>query len=181
LIGGLVGGIDAARDGRRFWDGATVTKEYAVDVDIVPVRQVGKDNCLPASGESANRSLSGDLTQNDFRGWAGGDPNLDPLSDVDFWKNTYAGNTGHTVQGYDLSGAKHIVPTLNGGGRVALTIPGSGGIDHSVVVKSVYLQTVTKISGSATQTVMYRVMDPAMGGFRNIPYSKIINIFTIMP
>ena len=136
----------------------------------------------PASGESVNRSLGGDITQNDFRGWAGGDPKLDPLGDVDFWQDTYARNTGHTVQGYSqISGGKHIVPTLNDGGRVALTIPGSGDVTHSVVVKSVYQQTVTKISGSGTQTVMYRVMDPATGGFSSIPYSKIINIFTIKP
>ncbi len=181
LIGGITGGISAVRDGRQFWDGSTVTKDFAVDVNVVSVRQMGDNNCLPASGESINKSLGGDITQGDLRGWVGGNPNLDPLSDVGFWNDTYATNAGHSVQGYSQMGAKHIVPTLNDGGRVAVTIPGSGSVNHSVVVKSVYLQTTVKISGTATRTVMYRVMDPATGGFRNIPYSKIINIFTIRP
>ena len=180
-IGGLWGGIDAVRDGRRFWDGATVTKDFYADVNVVSVKQIGDNNCLPASGESVNKSLGGDITQSDLRGWAGGNPNLDPLGDASFWQETYAGNTGNTVQGYNQMGAKHIVPTLNDGGRVALSIPGSGDIGHSVVVKSVYMQTVTKINGNTTQTIMYRIMDPGTGGFRNIPLSKINNIFTIRP
>jgi hypothetical protein len=52
LIGGLTSGIDAARDGRRFWDGATVTKEYGVDVNVVSVKQNGVNDCLPASGSA---------------------------------------------------------------------------------------------------------------------------------
>jgi hypothetical protein len=182
LIGGISGGIDAAVDGRRFWDGATVTKEFHTDVNIVAVKQIGNKNCLPASGESVNRSLGGDIKQGRFRELAKGDPYKDALMDGDFWTKTYAKETLQTVHGYgQIEGGKHIVPTLNGGGRVALTIPGTGGIDHSVVVKSVYTQTVTKISGSVTHTIMYRVMDPAYGGFRNIPYSKILNVFTIKP
>ena len=182
IIGGVAGGIDAAIHGRRFWDGAAVTKEYATDVNVVPVKQVGNDNCLPSSGESVNKSLKGNVTQEQFRKLAGGDSNSDPLNDINFWKNTYAEKTGQTVQGYgQISGAKYIVPTLKDGGGVALTIPGSNGIEHSVVVKSVFLQIVTKINGYPMHTIMYQVMDPATGGFRNIPYSQIINIFTIKP
>jgi RHS repeat-associated protein len=180
-LGGLGGGISALRDGRRFWDGATVTKDFYADVNVIAVRQDGLNDCLPASGESVNRSLGGDIKKGQFREWAGG--GSDPLYDWGndgFWNTTYAPRTGHTVQGYSqIDGSKHIVPTLKGGGRVALTIPGSGGIDHSVVVKSVYTQTINKVSGQSTQTIMYRVMDPGTGGFRNIPLSKIINVFTI--
>jgi hypothetical protein len=186
LLGGIAGGIDAARDDRRFWDGATVTKRYAADVSIVPVKQEGLNNCLPASGESVNKSLGGNITQNDFRAKAGGDPNLNPINEEYFWKDIYVNETGHTVKSYSAQnygrfGAGQIAPELNSGGRVAVTIYGAENIEHSVVVKSVYFQTVTKVNGTATRTWMFRVMDPATGGFRNIPQNKLINVFIIKP
>ncbi len=76
----------------------------------------------------------------------------------------------------------NIVSTLNEGGRVTVGIEGVGNVGHSVVVKSVYLQTVQKVNGSISRTVMYRVMDPGTGTFRNIPFSKIIgNVWHIKP
>jgi RHS repeat-associated protein len=184
-IGGLAGGIDAARHGRRFWDGATVTKKYGIDVNVISVRQEGRNNCLPASGESVDRSLGGKSTQKDLRNklFPGTSEN-DALSDKDFWMG-YGEEATRTVRGTTIGprgyGAEDIALTMKEGGRVALTIPGSGDIEHSVVVKSVFLQTVVKVNGTATQTIMYSVMDPAIGGFRNIPLDKVLNAFFIKP
>ena len=59
------------------------------------------------------------------------------------------------------------------GGRVAANLPPVDGVGHSVVIQKIFLQTVVKINGNATSTVMYRIMDPAVGGFRNISYKEL--------
>ena len=183
LVGGLWGGIDAAIDGRRFFDGAKVTKGFAADVNVTAVMQKGKNNCLPASGESVNKSLGGNIDQAQLRSWAGGDAELNPLNEEYFWKDVFESKMPFNVRGVNgTSKLNDIVSTLNGGGRVTVGVAGSGNVGHSVVVKSVYLQTVQKVNGSISRTVMYRVMDPGTGTFMNIPFSKIIgNVWHIKP
>jgi hypothetical protein len=172
IIGGLVGGIDAAIDGRRFFDGSTVKKEIFAEVDVVKELQKGANNCLPASGSSIDKSLGGSTTQQNLRAAAGGSAENDPLRIGDFWEKTFATQTNRNVTSGNLT---DVVPTLKAGGRVAAGLPpGSEGVGHSVVIQKVYLQTVVKINGNATTTVMYRIMDPAIGGFRNISFKELV-------
>ncbi len=171
--------------GRRFFDGAKVTKEFAAYVNVITVKQIGDNNCLPASGESINKSLGGSVDQNQLRALAGGDPNTTPLNEVEFWTRHYSKLSGHSAEGkggMGFSKLYDIVPTLNRGGRVTVGVAGSDNIGHSVVVKSVYLQTVQKVNGTVSRTVMYRIMDPGTGTFRSIPISEVIgNIWYIKP
>ena len=172
VLGGLAGGIDAVLDGRRFFDGATVKNEIFADVNVVGVAQKGRNNCLPASGESINKSLGGSTTQETLRNSAGGNPDTDPLNVGKFWKETFANETKLKV---DVGSIYDVVPTLKDGGRIAAILSKTiDGVGHSVVVKETFLQTVIKVSGRATSTVMYRIMDPATGGFRNVSIKDIM-------
>ena len=165
-------GIDAVLDGRRFFDGATVKNEIFADVNVVGVAQKGRNNCLPASGESINKSLGGSTTQETLRNSAGGNPDTDPLNVGKFWKETFANETKLKV---DVGSIYDVVPTLKDGGRIAAILSKTiDGVGHSVVVKETFLQTVIKVSGRATSTVMYRIMDPATGGFRNVSIKDIM-------
>jgi len=170
LVGGVIGGIDARIHGRRFFDGAKVTKIYSAKTDVVPVRQIGNNNCIPASAESVDKTLGGYQNQTDWRGYAGGDPNIDPIEDLKFWPKIFVEHTGYEVQGKGpgLGQLNDIVPTLNNGGSVVVQLDGVGKIYHSVVVKDVFVKVVEKINGSVVQTGMYNVMDPATGSFRYI-------------
>ena len=170
LVGGVIGGIDARIHGRRFFDGAKVTKIYSAKTDVVPVRQIGNNNCIPASAENVDKTLGGYQNQTDWRGYAGGDPNIDPIEDLKFWPKIFVEHTGYEVQGKGpgLGQLNDIVPTLNNGGSVVVQLDGVGKIYHSVVVKDVFVKVVEKINGSVVQTGMYNVMDPATGSFRYI-------------
>jgi hypothetical protein len=130
-----------------------------------------------------NKSLGGNLDQQQLRALAGGDPNTTPLNDLDFWTKYYKSASGHSVTGNGgINKLNDIASTLNNGGRVTVGLEGLGNVGHSVVVKSVYLQSVQKVNGTITNTVMYRVMDPATGTFRSIPFTKIIgNVWHIKP
>ena len=176
-VGGLMGGLDAVFHGRRFFDGATVRKDVYADVNVVAIKQEGNNNCLPASGESVDRSLGGSTTQQDLRTAAGGSADTDPLQSGEFWNDAITNTTGKEVSVGDLS---DVVSTLKDGGRVAAVLPGSNGVGHSVVIQKVFLQTVVKVNGTATSTVMYRIMDPATGSFRNVPLKDLMyGIFKI--
>ncbi|MDR0510734.1 MAG: hypothetical protein LBH06_06550 [Rikenellaceae bacterium] len=87
LIGGVVGGTRAVIGGRRFWDGAKVEKIIVANNNMPSVKQVGDNNCLPASAESIDRSFGGAADQSTIREWVapGSDSNTDPLGDVDTW------------------------------------------------------------------------------------------------
>lgn len=170
VLGGLYSGIDAAIDGRNFWDGSRVLDTTPIaSVDVTQVKQVGDNNCVPASAESVNQSLGGNKTQVDFRTQTGGNANTDPVRVGDFWRNDYnavAGN-GHKVA-FDNTFNK-IAETLNNKGQVVLGIPGgNNGVGHSVVLQSVSSKTIEKVSGQTVHQIIYRVMDPGTGGFKNI-------------
>jgi hypothetical protein len=181
--GGISGGIDAALDGRRFWDGATVTRTYAAKVDVTKVVQNGDNNCLPATGESVNKDLGGKIKQDVFRQAVGGDPNNDPIRSDKFW-NMFSEKTGLTVEYPDNNsllevlvdkGMSKALTTLNEGGRAVMSIPsGTAGVGHMVSIQSVYLETVTSLKGNVTTNVFYRVMNPATGGFQNINVRNLV-------
>jgi len=180
LIGGVAGGIDAVRDGRRFFDGATVQTEILVDQNIPLVGQIGDNNCLPACVEATDRSFGGSLTQNDVRGWFGGDPNTTPLNDVDVW-GKYSEVSGHKVL-VDLnkgSSLPRVLTTMKNGGRVAINL-NSGDVGHSVVIKSITQKTITKINGNVVTKYIYRAMNPGNGGsIMRVSGSSIRNAYNI--
>jgi len=187
LIGGIAGGIDAAIDGRRFFDGATVQDYVVIQQNIPVVGQVGDNNCLPASVEAVDRSLGGNMTQEQVRNLPGlgGDPNTVSLTDVDVWKQ-YASASGHTWSGEvgkPTSWAR-IIGDMSNGGRVAINL-NTGNVGHSVVMQSVVQRTITKVSGNVVQKFLYYVMNPGNGGsiarISASSISKAYNIFYIFP
>lgn len=113
-------------------------KEIIASAEVERVKQIGTNNCLPASGESVNKSLGGNFTQSDFRGKIGGDPDLDPLPVGKFW-STYEAMTGQSVKGYNSSSVTgQIVSALESGNMVSLgLVGGADGVGHSVVLQSI--------------------------------------------
>ncbi|TJZ50564.1 hypothetical protein FAZ15_21320 [Sphingobacterium olei] len=186
VLGGLAGGVHASVDGRRFWDGATVNDVVLHDQNIVAVTQNGRNNCLPASAESIDRSLGGNSTQNYWRNIAGGNADTNPLRDADFWLNSYGNNTNYTVTGTSsqLSNAS-IIRSFSSGNSVAFTTNTGGAVAHSVVLQRVTERTITKLTGRIINQYIYRVMDPAFGSFRNLTtgttqnLNNLLNVFYI--
>jgi RHS repeat-associated protein len=188
IIGGVWGGIDAVRDGRRFWDGAIVTKETLVNQNIPVVGQIGDNNCLPANAEAIDRSFGGNITQQNIRDFPGlgGDPNTVGLGDVDVW-NAYKELSGHSWMGEPGSPAavRRILNPMQGGARVSINLNTGGKIGHSVVMQSIVQKTVTKVNGNIVQKLLYYVMNPANGGNIHKMSGKVLsnafNIFYIHP
>ena len=48
--------------------------------------------------EAVDKSFDGITTQEDVRVWMGGDPDVDPLVDLDTW-NAYTRYSGHSLSG----------------------------------------------------------------------------------
>lgn len=165
LMSGIGYGLDAVKDGRRFFDGAKVDTEVLIDQNIPIVVQIGDNNCLPASVEATDRSFGGTLTQNDARGWFGGDPNKMPLEDVKVWSK-YSEVSGRSWSG-ELSKSNSlpkILSTMKDGGRVAINL-NSGDVGHSIVMKSITQKTITKINGNIVTRYIYKAMNPGNGGY----------------
>ena len=180
-IGGLWGGIDAARDGRRFWDGATVQRTTLAEHNIPVVGQIGTNDCLPASVEAVDRSFGGGITQQDVRGWPGLEGNA-PLEDVDVW-SAYGNRSGHFVTGEipgpGVNSPANVLSNMQSGNRVAINLS-TGDVGHSVVMQRAVQQTATKINGNVTQKMLYYIMNPASGGsITRISSRSIINAYNI--
>jgi RHS repeat-associated protein len=190
LLGGITSGIDAVRNDRRFWDGATVTRRVIVEQDIPIVGQVGDNNCLPASAEAVDRSFGGDMTQQNIRNLPGlgGDPNTVALRDGDVW-TAYGNASGHSwnFEPYQTTSStklSNVLAAMQNGGRVAINL-NTGNVGHSVVMQSIVQKTAPKVNGMVVQKLLYYAMNPEYGGSitritgRNIVHAK--NIFYIFP
>jgi hypothetical protein len=182
VLGGLAGGIDAVREGRRFWDGATVEKTTLAQQNIPIVGQRGDMNCGPASAESIDRSLGGNMTQEQIRNlpMLGGSPNTDPLNSYDVWR-AYTSASGHSfTHNVPTNGDfANVLSTMQNGGRVAINL-NAGSVGHSVVMQRVVQQTVTKVNGSVSQKILYYAMNPANGGsIHRISSNSIVNAYRI--
>ena len=189
LIGGLWGGIDAAKNGRQFWDGATVQTEVLVDQNIPIVGQKGDNNCVPASVEAVDRSFGGNIDQQSIRNKVapGSDPDKTPLVDSEVWKK-YTEISKREMGGFSTDKGSHslgaIESAMKSNYRISLTIDGNGTAGHTVVVKSITLKTITKVSGKVVQKYLYTVMNPANGGYyQNILAKNLtnMNIISILP
>ncbi|MDR2954385.1 MAG: hypothetical protein LBV43_04825 [Prevotella sp.] len=187
LIGGLWDGISAVRDGRRFWDGATVQETILAEQNIPLVGQIGDNNCIPASVEAVDRSLGGSMSQQDVRNLVapGSDPITTPVGDAHTW-TAYSNASGRSVLGdaEKATSLPRILSDMQNGNRVAINL-NTGKVGHSVVMQRITQQTVTKINGNVSQKLLYYVMNPARGGYitqisgRSIINAK--NVFYILP
>jgi len=185
VIGGLWSGFNAMKDGRRFFDGATIKETILAEHNIPVVGQVGDNNCLPASAEAIDSSFGGNMTQQDIRNLQGlgGDPNLVPLEDVKVW-SAYGNKSGHFVTGEipypTASSPSNVLSNMQNGNRAAINLQLKGDIGHSVVMQRVVQQTVTKVNGSVSQKLLYYVMNPANGGsITRISSRSIVNAYNI--
>lgn len=184
LIGGVTEGIQSIKRGNRFIDGASVQRlERSQNIPIIEQR--GTNNCVPASIEAVDKSLGGEITQEDIRALVGGDPNLDPVEDLSTWK-AYLSETGHSLIGENpLSNnvKLKIFAQLGLGNRVVINL-NVGEIGHSVVINKAILEVVTKVNGTISTNVLFQVMNPANGGYYQYLYGNSIknayNIFYII-
>ena len=168
LLGGIISGYDAVQDGRRFWDGATVSYEEIYEQNMPIVGQIGKHNCLPASAQSIDNYYGGDMTQEDFRALMGGDPNQDGLLDTGFWDRVSKGYKYKHYGNGELgkSSFREIEMKLQQRYGVAITLNGGSTESHSVVLSGIYRKTITNLRGVThyAKYNWYNIMDPAKGG-----------------
>ena len=157
--GGLFSGINAMRDGRRFWDGATVNDFRLRDHNIPFVPQNAEYNCGPASAEAVT---NGQLNQNGVRSVLGGDPNKKGIADIRVIQEIQKTGRG-VVPTAQYGGVDAIYNAMTNQGNVVLSLKGNPG--HMVVGNAVWQRTATKISGRVVQRLFLEVMDPARGQY----------------
>jgi len=183
VIGGLSGGIDAAIDGRRFWDGATLLDEkYLANQQLPLVKQQGKYNCAPATGESTTG-----ISQTRYRNILHGDPDINPVN-LNSFNDAIKNITGRNVIRFnnflpkDKLGAEYVAGMMNRGSHFYLISKSAEeGITHATALNSVLLRTYQRISGSLYYKVIYQVMDPAIGAYRTVGTNSMQYIFRIQP
>nr|HMP31975.1 hypothetical protein [Saprospiraceae bacterium] len=181
LTGGVIQGLGSSIDGRSFWDGAKI--DYKVvfeDAALQHTMQKGENNCTCATAEMANKAQGGNLDQITIRNWNGGDPKIDPLDDLKVIRSltTHSnfkmdGIQDNVMQGYSSKG-HYISSSLNKGRSVVMTVPGTGGVGHSVSVKGVYIKNIVKINGFLKTEPAFKIFDPA----RSNPYFVSLNYIT---
>jgi len=182
VIGGISGGIHAKMNGKRFFDGALVENTVLIDQNIPIVNQDGDMNCLPASLEAIESSYGEDLNQTTIRGWFGGDPNTVSLDGNDVLLK-YANVTGRDVfvDQDNISSLPRILTNMNNGERVVILLKYDvTDVAHSVVMKSITQQTITKNSGRVIINYIYKAMNPNGGYIMKLPSYKITGAYNIL-
>jgi len=180
LLGGFAGGIDAVRNNRTFFNGATVQDNVLIDQNLPYVSQQGDYNCGPACGESVSR---GTVTQQQLRSALGGDPNTTGLGDVHVWQE-WSKNTGRVAQRIPGGmSTKDVLTKMQGGSNVAISTRGVD-IGHSVLANRITERTITKISGNVVNKLILHVMDPSKGQYIRVYGGfarNAANIFILFP
>ena len=64
-------------------------------------------------------------------------------------------------------------------GNVALTLETGGIVKHAVAMNKIVQQTITKVNGETFQRMIYNVMDPALGYYRNIDLRMVLRVFNL--
>ena len=178
LIGGVLGGINAVKDGRRFFDGALVHEKVLIDNQIPYVAQRGDMNCGPANCEAISMSRGGNITQESIRGNLGGNPNTNPLGDIDVM-NEFSNQSKIRFRalGTNLS-PRQALPLMSSGYDVSYNIKMSGtNIGHAVTVNRITERTVTKISGKMIYRLLTDVMNPAVGQYVRVSERTLLNAY----
>lgn len=185
VIGGVVGGIDASLDGRRFFDGATITSKTAgpTTYTLGDFQQNFDASCTPTSGACINQSFGGSMTEQQAMSILPSDYRNYGVGDEPYWK-AFATKTNLHFQ--KLAGGQETAASLfydfntfntNGyfsNSRFALSTS-----NHSIVLRSITQQTITKINGAVNFKYFYNVMDPAIGRTNTYSASSIINVFRL--
>ena len=173
LVGGIYSGTKAALKGRRFWDGAKVTKNIFAQSErkVVYWRQSSMYSCQEDCAASINSSRNISLTE-DQKALLSKLNQKNEYRIGDFWKN-YSEITGVDAEVLNSTMAWNtklgaVTDALNLGYSVAGVIPGGYDMGHMVVINNVYMKTVEKLNGDIVQSLFYSVMDPARG-FVDIP------------
>ncbi len=180
LIGGIGGGIKAKRDGRRFFDGATVEDEILVDREIPFVKQKAQFDCGPAICEAVSSARGNTISQEEIRRALGGDPNLDPIIDKEIYDElTSRLNLRSAIRVPYGADPNEVVSYLELGGDVIYNIKAQPGLGHSVVVNRITQRTITKISGRVITRTIVHVMDPASNSqYKRIGIGTLKNAFS---
>lgn len=180
---GISSGLAASASGRRFWDGAMVVDEEWANFNLPKVKQNAKYNCSAAVAECNNRSLGGNLTQNEARAWVGGDPNSEGVRDIEFW-DKYQKNIKSPVRFESTQTKAQVAAEMKLGLRVAVTLNnyGDGVPGHSVALNSVTYRTVVRYSGRTSYRYLFTAMDPEKGTIvRFITFARAKNFFYFYP
>jgi hypothetical protein len=183
ILGGIAGGSDAVRDGRRFWDGATVVKQTAPPpYTLQNLQQSSQASCQATCGATIDQSLGGNMSEMDVRNMMPGyDYTGVGAGDRPFWTE-FATKTGRHLQSSamtdDFSSNFFNAFSSNGAG-VATTRVALSTSNHSLVLQSITKIDITKISGKIITKYLLNVMDPAYGAIRSFKPNSFINYFLI--
>ena len=165
LAGGISAGIKAAREGRRFFDGAKINDEILVDQSNPYIHQTKKANCVAACGQSAT---DGNVTQTEIRHnlALGSDGDRIGLGDGDVVKYI-SQKDGGTAQYFGKNMNKfQVVDNMRKGNQIFVTKFGNP--NHTVLMNKVVQRTITKLSGAAFTKNLYFVMEPLKGQYTSI-------------
>lgn len=178
LFTGVIDGINALKDGRKFWNGARLIEENTLaNKNLPPVAQKGKYNCAAAATESTTG-----IPQERIRSIVGGHPDREPITILQL-EIAIESETGRLTRATsailptatDLNGANQIAGYLNMGQNFLLGSKSFGeSIGHMTALNSVQVQTFQKINGDLYYRVIYQVMDTAGDVFRNINANSVL-------
>ena len=178
LLGGVSGGVKAVKDGRRFFDGATVQDQLLVDRRLPYIRQIGKMNCGPANCESISLSRGGTVTQNSIRTSLGGNPNIDPLGDLDVANELFRQSGIRNIPVGGGLAPDRALHYMQSGYDVTYNIrDASSGIGHAITLNRITERTINKISGKIINRLLIDAMNPSVGQYVRVSSSKLLNAY----
>jgi len=181
VVGGIMGGCMATKEGKTFWKGWKHTIEEASS-DIPLVGQNETNNCGPAAVEAVDRKLGGSLTQNKVRGWypRSNSKRLElPQLDSDKLWSDYSSKTGHGLEYCAPSDGEYsnMISNMKNGDIIALNLKKH----HTVVMNQAIRETLVKSNGKVVYDCFsFKVMDPAnAGSYQSIYWYDIDNALGI--
>jgi hypothetical protein len=172
LIGGIAGGISAARDGRDFWGGKTweTVTDYSLPNGNLPIHQQAFDDvgCTQEVVESFNE-------------YFGGQPlSLDKSQGADFTELVNQLRDNNEIR----FSSTRVRPDVNAVGREltkghpsAITYNNSGTM-HTVGLNRIQIQQVPRVLGSGFRTrILIQVMNPLHSTYQNLAPSLFRSSF----
>lgn len=184
ISGGIIGGISASYYGRDFLDGSVAQTEVIADAHLPSVIQNNEMNCGPASAES----ITG-VSQDDYRTYLMDKYHYGQESAIDMKHLTAA---IESLSDRNVSYINSKLPTdalqanqyanwINKNARFILSSKTGHSIGHLNVLNRISIKHIYKISGAIINKVIYEVMDPASGVFKNISAHSMNHIWLVTP